>query len=176
MAVAALGIAPAAQERSTVAVPALKSMNLKTAIARIHRAGLHVTISSSFYLASNSTPFVSSQKPRAGKTVKSGTAVTLVLAQPPTVAPIATTRKIRVPSVKNLLLSAAVKRIEAAGGRFWTVNYVPPLFDANVRSLLGAYRVVDQHPAPGTRLRQRRTAGGVERITPVSLNVQTSTG
>jgi beta-lactam-binding protein with PASTA domain len=174
-AIAALGTASAAQERATVAVPNVTSTNLARGVVRLHKAGLHVTIPSSYYLASNSTPQIVRQKPRAGATVRTGTAVELTLAQPPTVAPFATTKRIRVPAVKGLLLLSAVARLERAGVRFWKVDYVPPLGDANVRTLYGAYRVAGQRPAAGTVMRQRRQVNGEERIVPVALSVRTAT-
>jgi beta-lactam-binding protein with PASTA domain len=135
-----------------------------------------VTIPSSYYLASNSTPQIVRQKPKAGATVPGGTAVELTLTQPPTVAPLATTKRIRVPAVKGSLLSSAVVRLERAGVRFWTVNYVPPLKDANVRRLFGTYRVTGQRPAAGTVMRQRQMVNGVERIVPVALSLRTAAG
>jgi beta-lactam-binding protein with PASTA domain len=174
--VAALAAAGPAQEGSTVAVPNLTNTNLKRAIVRIHRAGLHVTIPASFYLASNSTPQIGRQRPQPGATASAGTAVVLTLYQPPTVAPFATTKLIRVPSVKGLLLMYAVKRLERAGVRFWTVDDVPPLDDVDARSLFGAYRVTAQRPAAGTSMRQRRQTGGSERIVPVALSVRTARG
>lgn len=170
-----LAAAAAAHERSSVAVPDVATSNLKRGITLIHEAGLHVTIPSSFYLASNSMPQIVAQKPRARRIVPAGTAVTLTIAQPPTVAPFATTTPVRVPSAKGLLLSVAVGRLEKAGVRFWTVNYVPPLDDASVRTLYGAYRVTGQTPAAGTIFRQRRQVGGAERIRPVALSVRTAT-
>jgi beta-lactam-binding protein with PASTA domain len=175
-ATAALAGAGATQERSTVAVPNVASTNLARGVVRLHSAGLHVTIPSSYYLASNSTPQIVLQKPRAGATVAAGTAVELTITQPPTVAPFATTKRIRVPAVKRLLLSSAVARLERAGVRFWKVDYVPPLEDASVRTLYGAYRVTGQRPAGGTILRQRRQVNGVEKIVPVALSVRTATG
>ena len=173
---AVLAGAGAAQERSSVSVPNVANTNLSLGIIRLHRAGMHVTIPSSYYLASNSTPQIVRQKPRAGTTAAAGAAVELTLAQPPTVAPFATTKRVRVPAMKGLLLSTAVARLKRAGVRFWTVNYVPPLEDTNVRTLYSAYRVEGQRPAAGTVMRQRRTVDGVERIVPVALSVRTATG
>jgi beta-lactam-binding protein with PASTA domain len=170
--VSALGASAASQGRSSVAVPSLANTNLKRAIVRIHRAALRVTIPSAFYLASNSTPEVVRQTPEIGANVSAGSAVVLQLAQPPTVAPVAGTRPIRVPVLKGLRLTYAVKRLEGAGLHFWTVQRVPPLRNRDERSLFGAYRVTGQHPTAGTILRQRRQVGGSERIVPVALSVR----
>jgi beta-lactam-binding protein with PASTA domain len=167
--------ATSASGQALVSVPRLTESNLARALVRIHRAGLRVTVPVSFYLASNSIPQVGRQNPQSGETVPAGTAVVLKLYQPPTVAPFATTRAIRVPKLTGLRLTYAVKRLEGAGLRFWTVEHVPPLKGRNVRTLFGAYRVTAQHPTAGRIFKQRRQVGGVERVFPVALSVQRAT-
>jgi beta-lactam-binding protein with PASTA domain len=172
----ALAAAGGAQERATVAVPVVTGMDLQRGIVRLHSRGLHVTIPASYYLASNSKPEIVRQRPKPGATVDAGAAVGLTLAQPPTEAPFATTKQIHVPAVKGRLLASAVARLRRAGARYWKVDYVPPLEDANVRTLYSAYRVTEVKPAAGTVMRQRLQVGGVERIVAVVLSVRTATG
>jgi beta-lactam-binding protein with PASTA domain len=174
VAASALIFVAAAEERSTVAVPRLAETSLKRAVVLLHRAGLRVTVPAMFYLASNSTPMVVRQNPAGGAFAAAGTPVILGLAQPPTVAPTASARSIRVPRLTGLSLTRAVARLEHVGLTYWTVERARPLHRRDVRRLFDAYVARTQRPAAGRIFLERRQVDGEERISPVALSVRTA--
>ena len=153
----------------------MTNTNLARGVVRLHSAGLHVTIPSSYYLASNSTPQIVRQKPRAGATVRAGTAVELTL---DATADGGAVRDDEADSRPRCERPASLERrgpARACGSALLEGRYVPPLEDANVRTLYGA-TASPASGAAGTVMRQRRQMNGEERIVPVALSVRTATG
>jgi hypothetical protein len=96
--------------------------------------------------------------------------VTLTLGWNPLGSPATTDAKAVVPNFVGR--PACEGTIWAESHRqFWQVRALPALRGGKAETLLGAYRVVSQTPAPGTILRQGYRRHGAFHLTPLSLVV-----
>jgi hypothetical protein len=167
LAVAAVAAGAVAGGRTTV--PQVTQLDLQSAYAKLHHAGLRVSFRGSVSDGwDGCLPFVKTESPAAGARVPMSTAVTLVLLEPkcgmpsPAVPP-GRLRKVLVPEFIGDALPAAIAWTEH-NELSWSGPDLPPLTRADAPTLLANYLVIDQSPKAG-----RRLADGIEGPAPGSF-------
>jgi hypothetical protein len=141
----------------TVRIPNLKRAALEPGYARLHRDRLRVAITRGFVLNTLSSPLADIEQvsPSAGQSVQAGSTVSLTVgctgcaAGSPGVP-----RRLpsyRVPNFVGKRVSALSRWIEQK--TLYVTEHFGPLRAADAAQLYGNYRIVRQHPAPGTMLR-----------------------
>ncbi len=166
--------AVAAAERaasSTVLVPRVLGDTVLTGYARLHRAGLRVSIPAGIEAVLYTQKSVTRVTPSPGRRVAKGSVVTLSLEYPfgaPSIAAPLQTPAYRVPDFTGHLVTEAFEWVKSKTLEF---SYrLGPLHAGSARELFGNYRVTKQSPGPGTMLRFGQTIGGVPGvITPLVI-------
>jgi hypothetical protein len=154
--VVAMAAIAGAADRS-VRIPNLKRAAAERGYARLHRDGLRVTIVRGFVLDTLAGPSAEIEQvsPSAGQAVETGSTVSLTVGclgcasgSPgvPRHVP-----SYRVPNFVGKRVSALSRWI--AHKTLYLTEHFGPLHAADAAQLYGNYRIVRQHPAPGTMLR-----------------------
>jgi beta-lactam-binding protein with PASTA domain len=157
-----------------VVVPQVRGQEVKAAYARLHRAGLRVTLrrGNEMSMIGQHTLVpkkVISMKPAAGRRVRPGSVVTLVLHRSGPLQDLRTRSRpyYRVPNFVGRMVSAA--HIWIRSKVLFFVGHLAPLRGGDARTLLANYRVDRQSPSPGTMLRFSNRDG---RTTPLTVWAQ----
>lgn len=167
-------LATARSVRHVVVVPRVRGKEVSAAYAQLHQAGLRVSINKGFEMSLVGQPphnilvpkEVVSMRPAAGRRVRPGSVVTLVLRCDCTKGSIRTRRKpaYRVPDFAGRLVSAAYGWVRPKILLF--VAHLGPLHAGDARTLFGNYHISRQSPTPGTMLRFANRDG---RTTPLTV-------
>jgi hypothetical protein len=164
------GLAIASSGR-TVVVPRVHGLEISTAYARLHRAGLRVTITQGF---ENSLVHgnvlvpkqVQSMTPASGQLVKAGSIVTLILRCQCRRGTIRGKRRpaYRVPDFRRRRASVAYNWVRSK--IVFLIAHLGPLQAGDAPTLFANYRINRQSPKPGTILRVSTPDG---RTTPLTI-------
>jgi hypothetical protein len=145
----------------SVRIPDLKRAAVERSYTLLHRDGLRVTIARGFVLDTLASPLadIEQTSPPAGETVATGSTVSLTvgcigcgIGSP------AVPRHVpsyRIPNFVGKRVSAVSRWI--AHKTLYMTEHFGPLHAADATQLYDNYRIVRQHPAPGTMLPGHRT-------------------
>ena len=137
-----------------VTEPRLVGQSLDVAYARLRKAGMRVSFGTA--AADSCPPTISAENPAAATRVRAGTTTTLTPnrvscgAGSPAI-PVGALPSATVPQFRGRLLTAAIDWAQTHR-LSWDAGALPPLTKANAPTLLGNYRIISQHPAPGATL------------------------
>ena len=150
------------------------------AYATLHNRGLRVSVpalpaADPLYTCD----VVGTQTPRAGRSVAVGTVVSLRLALAPRCGlgspalPVGQLPSAVVPNLVGQPVSALLAW-SAQTMLYWAIEALPPACATNADTLYDNYRIIAQHPAPGTTLTLGTGAGGAggASFTPTPLTVR----
>ena len=144
------GVGTAAE--ATVVVPDVRGTDVTQGYGLLRENDLCVAIPQPFSAESLHVPLVARQRPLPGTRVARGTTVTLTLESGSLGSPAWEPTEATVPDFVGESVSDAVHWANEAG-LFWEVNGLGRLRASRSESLLDAYRVERQRPAPGSKLR-----------------------
>jgi beta-lactam-binding protein with PASTA domain len=145
-----------AADRS-VRIPNLERAPVERGYARLHRDGLRVTIAQGFVLDTLASPMAEIERvaPSAGQAVATDSTVSLTVGCPGCgLGSPGVPRRLpsyRIPNFVGKRASALSRWIEDK--TLYLTEHFGPLHAADAAHLDGNYRIVRQHPAPGTMLR-----------------------
>ena len=149
-----------------VAVPRVNSEQVTRAYRQLHQAQFRVSIGSKFSISLDRQGRVIFPEtvvrtiPRAGRLVREGSVVRLVLrcqCRPGHTAEPTRKPRYQVPNFNGGVLGRAYAWVRSKILVF--IAHLAPLDAGNARALVGNYRIAKQSPAPGTRLRYSNRNG-----------------
>jgi Tol biopolymer transport system component len=165
-------VTPEPRHPQTTTVPKVVGLNVIDGFAGLRRAGLRVALPERFTLDSRSLALIGSQTPAPGEHVEWGTVVMLRTggAESGVVVIDVDMPSYVVPDFTGKALAEGVRWTYDKLAVWWRAPDLPPLPATDAESLLAAYRIVGQGPAPGATLTPVRYVDGRNVFTPLTLS------